>query len=115
MRFGHSKYFLIYDTDTEEFQAHENIGNSKKHENLMSFINKGIEAVIVGNIGPHAFEIVNTSRSKVYLARKMSVDEAVKKFLNGELKQLTEPTAKKSIGHGRFKNHYFHNHQNDDE
>lgn len=115
MRFGHSNYFLIYNTETKKFYAYENKDHDDKHQNLKSFIEKGVEAVIVGNIGPHAFKTVNTPNSKVYLARKMYVDEAVKKFLKGELKQLTEPTAKKSIGHGRFKNHYFHNHQNDDE
>jgi len=115
MKFGHSNYFLIYNTETEKFYAYENKDHDDKHQNLKSFIEKRVEAVIVGNIGPHAFKTVNTPNSKVYLARKMYVGEAIEKFLKVELPQLTEPTVKKSIGHGRFKNHYFLNHQNDDE
>ncbi len=38
----------------------------------------------------------------------MSVQEAIDKFLKGEIELLTEPTAKKSIGHG---NDEEHNHQ----
>lgn len=98
-RFGHANYFIKYNTETKSF---ETIGNSEEehnHDNLQKFIDDGVSAFIVGNIGPHAFEIINTQKSKVYLARKMSVQEAIEKYLKGELQQLTEPTAKKSIGH----------------
>jgi predicted Fe-Mo cluster-binding NifX family protein len=106
MRFGHSNYFLIYNTETKSLEIFENVGHSEKHEELGELIAKGVEAVIVGNIGPHAFESVNTPHSKVYLARKMSVNEAIEKLLKGELQQLNEPTAKKSIGHGREGKHH---------
>ncbi|MHB8871542.1 MAG: NifB/NifX family molybdenum-iron cluster-binding protein [Candidatus Doudnabacteria bacterium] len=98
-RFGHAKYFILYSTETKIFEAFENIEKEHNHKNLVDYLDKGVEAFIVGNIGPHAFEIINTPKSKVYLARKMFVREAVEKFINGELKQLNEPTAKKSIGH----------------
>jgi len=110
MRFGHSNYFLIYNTETNSVEVYENSGHYEKHENLKSLIEKGVEAIIVGNIGPHAFETVNTPKSKVYLARKMSVNEAIEKFLKGEPQQLTEPTAKKSIGHSRHNGHHHHGH-----
>ena len=98
-RFGHADYFILYNTETKSFEAIENVDEGHNHENLQQFLDKGVEAFIVGNIGPHAFELVNTPKSKVYLARKMSVQEAVEKFFKGELKKLTEPTAKHSIGH----------------
>lgn len=98
-RFGHADYFILYNTESKSFEAFENIDEGHNHENLQQFLEKGVEAFIVGNIGPHAFEVINTPKSKVYLAKKMSVQEAIEKFLKGELQQLTEPTAKKSIGH----------------
>lgn len=109
-RFGHANYFILFDTETKSYEAFENIDEGHKHENLQQFLDKGVEAFIVGNIGPHAFEVINTSKSKVFLARKMSVQQAIEKFLNGELQLLTEPTAKKSIGHGKDDEHH-HNHQ----
>ncbi|MHB1686438.1 MAG: NifB/NifX family molybdenum-iron cluster-binding protein [Ignavibacteriaceae bacterium] len=81
-RFGHSKYFIFYNTETKTFESFENKGEEHSHKNLEEFLDKGVETFIVGNIGPHAFEIINTPKSKVYLARKMSVQEAIEKFLN---------------------------------
>ena len=98
-RFGHAEYYILYNTNSKEFEAVKNEHEGHNHENLEEFLEKGVEVFIVGNIGPHAFEIVNTPKSKVYLARKMKVSDAVNKFLDSELQLLTEPTAKKSIGH----------------
>ncbi len=113
-RFGHADYFIVYNTETKSFEVFENIDEGHNHKNLHQFLDKGVEAFIVGNIGPHAFELVNTPKSKVYLARKMSVQEAIDKFLKGELQLLTEPTAKKSIGHGKEDKHH-HQHHHDEE
>ncbi|MFH1195838.1 MAG: NifB/NifX family molybdenum-iron cluster-binding protein [bacterium] len=98
-RFGHAGFYLMYNTETKNFEAIENDDKEHNHGNLQRFIDNGVEVFIVGNIGPHAFDAINTPKSKIYLARKMLVREAIEKHLNGELKQLTEPTAKKSIGH----------------
>ncbi len=98
-RFGHANYFILFNTEKKTFETFENIDKEHNHHNLQNFLDKGVAAFIVGNIGPHAFEIINTPESKVYLARKMSVQEAIEKYLKGELQQLTEPTAKRSIGH----------------
>ncbi|MGQ9799291.1 MAG: NifB/NifX family molybdenum-iron cluster-binding protein, partial [Ignavibacterium sp.] len=90
-RFGHADYFILYNTETKSFEAFENVDEGHNHQKLQQFLDKGVEAFIVGNIGPHAFEVINTPKSKIYLARKMSVQEAIDKYLKGELKQLTEP------------------------
>ncbi len=105
-RFGHAAFFITYDTETKIVTTYENNSLEHDHSNLFAFLEKGVEVFIVGNIGPHAFEIVNTSKSKVYLARKMSVQEAIDKFSKGELKHLSEPTAKKSIGHFHQENKF---------
>lgn len=107
-RFGHADYFILYNTDTKSFEAFENIDEGHNHENLQQFLKRGVEAFIVGNIGPHAFSLVNAPKSKVYLARKMSVQEVIEKFEKNELQLLTEPTAKKSIGHGKNDDHHHH-------
>lgn len=99
IRFGHAAFYLLYNTETKHLEAFENNSDEHNHENLQQFLNKGVESFIVGNIGPHAFQTINTPTSKVFLARKMNVQEAIEKSLHDELKQLTEPTAKKSIGH----------------
>lgn len=99
-RFGHSNFFIVYDTDNKSFEVFENteLGNHR-HENLKLFVDKGVEAVIVGNIGPHAFDFLKSFNLKIYLARNTTIENSVEKLLNNELKELTEPTVKKSIGH----------------
>jgi predicted Fe-Mo cluster-binding NifX family protein len=115
-RFGHAEYLIQYNTDTKSFEAFTNNDEGHNHDNLQGFLDNGVEIFIVGNIGPHAFDLINTPKSKVYLARKMSVQESIDKFLKNELKQLTEPTAKQSIGHSHDdEDHHHGKHHNQGE
>lgn len=110
-RFGQASYYIVYNTDSGHFDAIKNThvedSDSEKgdeHGNLRDFLRRGIRTFIVGNIGPVAFEAIKSPETKVYLGRKMTVREAIKKFQNGELVELTAPTAKRSIGsHGKKK------------
>ena len=99
-RFGHANYYILFNSESQSFNAFENNDVGHNHDNLRNFLDKDVEVFIVGNIGPYAFEIINTPKSKVYLARKMLVKEAIEKFTKGELLQLSEPTVKRSIEHG---------------
>ena len=108
-RFGHANYYILFNSESQSFNVFENNDEGHNHENLRNFLNKGVEAFIVGNIGPYAFEIINTNVSKVYLARKMIVREAIKKVIKGELLQLSEPTVKRSMEH----KHHSHRHRHD--
>lgn len=96
-RFGHADYYLIYNTVSKILDVIANIEQDEKHEILFDAITKGVEIFIVGNIGPHAFEILNGANVKIYLARKMTIEEALSKLENNELELLTEPTVKQSM------------------
>jgi len=98
-RFGHATFYLIYDTEKNHLEAVQNNDEDHSHKQLTELLIKGAQAFIVGNIGPHAFEILKEGNAKVYLARKTSGKDAVEKLLKGELKELTEPTVKQSINH----------------
>lgn len=101
-RFGHANYYLIYDSLQKIIvNASINVHDEEKHDhkNLLDLIDVGAEIFIVGNIGPHAFEILKSGGVKLFLARNITVSAAIEKYLNGELEELVEPTVKKSIGH----------------
>lgn len=98
-RFGHADYYLNYDSDSENFEVISNSEHDEKHTILFDAVNNGIETFIVGNVGPHAFQILNRNGVKIYLARKITANEAINKLLNNELELLTEPTVKKSMHH----------------
>jgi predicted Fe-Mo cluster-binding NifX family protein len=110
-RFGQASYYIVYDTDSELFDAIKNdhveeagTNAADEHANLRDFLKKGVKAFIVGNIGPVAFQTIKTPETKVWLARKMTAGEAIKRFISGELSELSGPTAKRSIGgHGKSK------------
>jgi predicted Fe-Mo cluster-binding NifX family protein len=107
-RSGHANYYILFNSESQSFDAFENNDEGNNHENLRSFLDKGAEAFIVGNISPYAFEIINTPKSKVYLARKMLVREAIEKFIKSELLQLSEPTVKRSVEHGQHSHRHRH-------
>jgi predicted Fe-Mo cluster-binding NifX family protein len=107
-RFGHANYYILFNSESQSFNAIENNEERHSHNNLRGFINKGVEIFIVANIGPYAFEIVNTANSKVYLARKMLVKDAIEKYMKGELMQLAEPTIQRSIEHGGHSHRHRH-------
>jgi predicted Fe-Mo cluster-binding NifX family protein len=114
-RFGHAPYFLLYNTESKDFEVYENVeAEHHNHDNLITFLNKNVQAFIVGNIGPHAFEVINKPNIKIYYANKLTVKQAIEKLESNSLKILTEPTAKKSINHHDDDHHrHDHHHQND--
>ena len=99
-RFGHANYYLIFNNESKELEARINHGHDDDHSSLVNLANEGVTQFIVGNIGPNAFKVLHDKNTKVYLARKYRAKEALDKFLNNELEELTTPTLKRSIeGH----------------
>ena len=59
-RFGRAKYFVLVDTDTGTFTAHDNRQNLNAAQGAgiqagRNVVELGAEAVITGNVGPKAF------------------------------------------------------------
>ena len=63
-RFGHTKYYIQFNTDKKSYEAFTNSEDGHKHDNLQEYLDNGVEDFIVGNIELHAFEIVNKPKSK---------------------------------------------------
>ena len=105
-RFGHASRYIVYNTESGLFNPlkndHEEESETEsgdEHADLRRFPEEGVKGFIVGNIGPQAFQIIKTPETRIYLARKMTVAEAITMLLNNEPTELTAPTAKRSIGH----------------
>ncbi len=110
-RFGHANYIILFNTETNSFESFINNNEGHNHDNLQEYLDRGVRVFIVGNIGPHAFDILKSGGSKVYLARKMDSVEALAAFNNNGLKELLEPTIKNSMGHGMHEHENEHNHR----
>ncbi len=105
-RFRHATYYLIYDSQTNEFEARINHGHDDNHSSLVDLLNEGVTHFIVGNIGPNAFEVLKKRDAKIFLARMMSAKDALEKFNNNELEELLKSTLPKSIEDHKGEHHH---------
>ena len=96
-RFGHAKYFIVIDPQTMEYEAFPGVEPDQEKPDIGQFMKQGISKVIVGNIGPSAFNETTDYGLKVYLCRKMNVREATSKVYNNEISPMQEPTLKESL------------------
>ena len=93
VRFGRAKFLLVVDTETGDFQAHDNTVNLNAVQGAgvqtgRNIANLGVEAVITGNVGPNAFRTLNAADVKIYLAEKQTVADAIDSFKSGKLKEV---------------------------
>ncbi len=58
-------------------------------------VDKGINAVITGNVGPNALAVLSSAGVKVYRGSGLTVKEAIDKLLKGELEEITSPSQPK--------------------
>ncbi len=98
-RFGHAPYYLIVDPDTMQVNVVDNRNPDEEHDHAIipQAAKAGVKVFITGNIGPQAYQLVESLNLQVALARKMSGKDALEKLRRGELKILAAPTLKHSI------------------
>ena len=100
-RFARASFFIFLDTETGEFEAHDNSGPmSAAHgagpqaASLMA--DKGVEVVITGHCGPNAFRALSAAGIGAATGASGTVAEALERFKSGELK----PAARSDVvGH----------------
>ena len=93
-RFGRTGFFILVDTETNETTAHDNSQNLNAAQGAgiqaaQGVVRLGAEAVISGNVGPNAFQTLNAAGVKMYLCPRITVEEAIRKFKAGELKEVS--------------------------
>jgi predicted Fe-Mo cluster-binding NifX family protein len=89
-RFGRATTFIVLDTETGEFSAHDNTRNANAAQGAgiqagRAVVDLGVEAVITGNVGPKAFATLQAARVQVYPGASGTVEEAVEEFKAGQL------------------------------
>jgi predicted Fe-Mo cluster-binding NifX family protein len=101
-RFGRCEYFVIVDTETMNFESLPNTSRSALSgagiQAAQAIANKGVQAVLTGNVGPNAFQALSSAGVNIITGVFGTVREGVEKFKNGQLQKITAPTT--SIGFG---------------
>jgi len=95
LRFGRAKFLLVVDTETDDFEVHDNELNLNAIQGAgiqtgQNIANLGVEAVITGNVGPNAFKTLSAADVKIFLTEKQTIAEAIDAFKAGELKQVEQ-------------------------
>jgi predicted Fe-Mo cluster-binding NifX family protein len=91
-RFGRCSVFLLMDTDTNEIRAVTNDaaerGGGAGVEAAQTVVDLGAEAVITGQIGPKAAQVLETAGIPVYTGASGTGREALEAFESGQLNKL---------------------------
>jgi predicted Fe-Mo cluster-binding NifX family protein len=94
-RFGRCQYFIIIDTETMSFESIPNMSvNSMGGAGIQAaqeIASRGVEAVITGNVGPNAYQVLSSAGIRVLIGASGTVREAIEMFKRGELQDATTP------------------------
>lgn len=87
-RFGRCEYFIIYDTDTNNYESIKNQASADTGgagvRAAQIIKDKGVEVVLTGNIGPNAVSVLSAANIGVSVGVTGTVKQAIEKFLTGE-------------------------------
>lgn len=90
--FARCPVYLLVDTDTMHFEAFENPENSSLRGagfHAPEFIvERGAQAVVTGNVGPHAFQGLHALGVPVYLFGGGTVRKAIEAYKAGRLRPV---------------------------
>ena len=104
-RFGRCQYFIIVDPDTMEFEAVSNggamAGGGAGISTAQTIAGKGVQAVLTGNCGPNAFEVLSAAGITVATGVTGKVRDAVRDFQAGKWQVDSRPSVPGHFGMGR--------------
>lgn len=91
-RFGRCAYFYIYDTKTEKAEVVENEAvNSSGGAGIQAanlVVEKDIDVVITGNLGPNAIKVLKESNIKVLTSEIKPISNILDDYKEEKLKPL---------------------------
>ena len=103
-RFGRCQYFVFVDPETMEFEASENEGwmtsGGAGVQAAQLVVQKGVNALITGNLGPNAASALSTSGIKVYLVPGGTINDVIMSYKSGSLREAGGATVPPHFGMG---------------
>lgn len=102
LRFGRCQNFIFFDTDTGSFEAEENLssrfqgGAGIQSGQLVAA--KGVKAVLTGNVGPNAHQVLTAAGISVFTGVSGTVKEAIDGYKNGKYKPADAPSVGSKFG-----------------
>jgi predicted Fe-Mo cluster-binding NifX family protein len=104
-RFGRCPIYIFVETESMAFEALPNPAASASGgagiQAAQFVVEQGAQAVLSGNLGPNAMEVLNAANVSVYLAGEGTVREAVEAYKAGELVATAEANVQAHAGMGQ--------------
>ena len=101
-RFGRCRYFILFDTDTNKFEAIENTGAQGMGgvgiQSGQIMADREVKTVLTGSCGPNAFQTLQAAGIKVITGVTGTVQEAIDKFKSDKLKAISKPNVSAHSG-----------------
>jgi predicted Fe-Mo cluster-binding NifX family protein len=97
-RFGRARWFIIADSETGAWQAHDNAANVEASGGAgvqagSTMASEGVEALITGNAGPNAHKVLVAAGIAIYQAGNgVTARDALAAFVSGDLPVVQAPT-----------------------
>jgi predicted Fe-Mo cluster-binding NifX family protein len=97
-RFGRAKYFMIYDTETKNWECINNAQNLHSAQGAgiqaaATIVNNDCSVLISGHCGPKAFAALSKANVEVYLSGNSTVEEALQLYFDNKLEKASEANA----------------------
>ncbi len=103
-RFGRCAYFIIADPETMEFEAVDNASAMAAGGAGISaaqmVVQKGVKAVITGNLGPNAHQVLSAAGIEMITGASGKVKDAIEGYRAGKLKASSQPNVPDHYGMG---------------
>lgn len=91
-RFGRCDYFLIFNTETGDFKTLDNngvtSGGGAGIAAASQLIEEDVTAIITGNLGPNAFELLEKAGIKAYSCDALPAFKVVEMFQKNQLSEI---------------------------
>jgi predicted Fe-Mo cluster-binding NifX family protein len=95
-RFGRAAKFILYDTDSEQFQAVDNAQNLNLSQGAgiqaaETVFRLGAECLITGHCGPKAHRVLQAAGVRIFTGAQGTVAQAIEQFKAGRLTAAEVP------------------------
>ena len=96
-RFGRAAFFMVVDTDTGAFEAHDNVQNLNAVQGAgiqaaRHVADLGADAVLTGHVGPKAFVALQAAGVKIFVGASGTVRQSLEQYKAGQLAEAAEAT-----------------------
>ena len=104
-RFGRCQCFVIANPETIEFEAIDNssamAAGGAGISAAQMIVDKGVDAVLTGNCGPNAYQVLSAAGIKVISGVAGKVRDATEGYKSGKFQASSQPNVPGHFGMGR--------------